>query len=87
MTIIIQVFKEINEESLQISSFTENDSDLDLYFDVSAYSYDNDTVFSISTVDKYEFLDYNISEDTLNNFSYASIMAHCLWEITSYSYE
>lgn len=85
MTIIIQAFKEINEEPVPISSFTEDDSDL--YFDVSAYSYNDDTVYSISTVDKDEFLNYNISKETLNKFSYSSIMAHCLWEITSYSYE
>lgn len=85
-SIIIQVFRETQQEEYEFTeSFDENDSSL--YFDVSAVTENDDLLYSIAGVDKSEFPEYSISKDTLKNFSYPTILAHCLWEITSFSFE
>ena len=77
--------KNDNEAPILLTDFDENDTSL--FFDVSAIKGNEDIVYSISTVNKIEFLDYDVSQSTLMNFSNAAILAHCLWEITSYSYD
>ena len=77
--------KNDNEAPILLTDFDENDTSL--FFDVSAIKENEDIVYSISTVNKIEFLDYDVSQSTLMNFSNAAILAHCLWEITSYSYD
>lgn len=85
-SIIIQAFRENEQGEYEYTeSFDENDTSL--YFDVSAINDNDDFLYSIAGVDKSEFPEYNISQDTLKNFSYPAILAHCLWEITCFSFE
>ena len=85
ITINAYSVKNDNEAPILLTDFDENDTSL--FFDVSAIKGNEDIVYSISTVNKIEFLDYDVSQSTLMNFSNAAILAHCLWEITSYSYD
>ncbi|MCM1507113.1 MAG: hypothetical protein NC177_08275 [Ruminococcus flavefaciens] len=80
-SILIRAFR---DEELQ-ESFDENDTSL--YFDVSAISNKDDFLYSIVGTEKAELPEYSISPETLNLFSYSAIIAHCLWEITFFSFE
>ncbi len=71
-------------ESVMLERFDEDDVQLD--FDVSAYISTDDVIYSISTIDKIEFLTCKVDEKTLANYTYATILAHCFWEITCYSF-
>lgn len=85
-SIVIQVFRETRQEEYEFTeSFDENDTSL--YFDVSAVNDNDDFLYSIAGTDKYEFLEYDISSKTLKLFSPPAILAHCLWEITFFSFE
>lgn len=85
-SIIIQVFRETQQEEYEFTeSFDENDTSL--YFDVSAVNDNDDFLYSIISIDKYEFPEYDISPKTLKLFSPPAILAHCLWEITFFSFE
>ncbi|MDE5620958.1 MAG: hypothetical protein K2I80_10685 [Ruminococcus sp.] len=80
-SIIIKVFSETQQEEYELTeSFDENDTSL--YFDVSAINDNDDFLYSIAGIDKYEFPEYDISPKTLKLFSPSAILAHCLWEIT-----
>ena len=85
ITINAYSVKNDNEDPILLTDFDENDNTL--FFDVSAIKGNEDIVYSISAVNKIEFLDYDVSQSTLMNFSNAAILAHCLWEITCYSYD
>ena len=87
MTVNINAYREADnsDDMIPAESFDENDNSL--YFDVSALADDDDMVYSIAVADKSEFLDYRVSEKTLGRFSPEAIIAHCLWEITSYSFD
>lgn len=86
MSIIINAYSsDDDEEPRWHDVFDENDSSL--YFDVSAIKDNEDILYSISAADKLKFLEYSICDETLARFSGAAILAHCLWEITSYSFE
>lgn len=85
-SIIIQAFRENdNGESKYTESSDENDTSL--CFDVSAVNDNDDFLYSIAGIDKFEFPEYSISQDTLKSFSYPAILAHCLWEITFFSFD
>jgi len=85
-SIMINAFRTNEEdESEFVESFSEDDTSL--YFDVSAVNNDDNFLYSIVSIDKSEFSEYDISPDTLKNFSYSAILAHCLWEITFFSFE
>jgi hypothetical protein len=58
-----------------------------LYFDVSALKVGEKEVYSISSSDYNSFLQCEVDENTLNTLSYENILAHCLYEITSYGFE
>lgn len=85
ITINAYSVKNDNEDPILLTDFDENDNSL--FFDVSAIKESENNVYSISTVNKIEFLNYEISQSTLMCFSNAAILAHCLWEITCYSYD
>lgn len=85
ITINAYSVKNDNEDPILLTDFDENDNSL--FFDVSAIKGSENNVYSISTVNKIEFLNYEISQSTLIRFSNAAILAHCLWEITCYSYD
>ena len=85
ITINAYSVKNDNEDPILLTDFDENDNSL--FFDVSAIKESENIVYSISTVNKIEFLNYEISQSTLMRFSNAAILAHCLWEITCYSYD
>ncbi|MGN0614972.1 DUF6557 family protein [Ruminococcus flavefaciens] len=85
ITINAYSVKNDNEDPILLTDFDENDNSL--FFDVSAIKESENNVYSISTVNKIEFLNYEISQSTLMRFSNAAILAHCLWEITCYSYD
>ncbi len=86
-SIIIQVFRENQQGEYEFTeSFDENDTSL--YFDVSAVNDNDDFLYSIVGIDKFsEFPEYNVSPETLKFFSPPAILAHCLWEITYFSFE
>ncbi len=86
MSVIINAYSfDSDDEPKWTDVFDENDSSL--HFDVSAIKENEDILYSISAVDKLKFLEYSICDETLALFSGAAILAHCLWEITSYSFE
>ena len=84
LTIEINAFKEVNDQFVYVDNFDENDDNL--IFDVVAYSANDTEIYSIESADKIDFLSYIISFDTQRKYSKASILAHCLWDITSFSY-
>ncbi|MDE6679548.1 MAG: hypothetical protein K2K02_10970 [Ruminococcus sp.] len=87
-SIIIRAFRNNEQDEPEFAkSFDENDTSL--YFDVSALNDndDNDFLYSIVSIDKSEFPEYNVCPETLKLFSYPAILAHCLWEITFFSFE
>ena len=73
------------DEDVCLSEFDEYDPSLD--FDVSAFKDNCEYAYSISATPYKELLDYEISDETRSLFTDASILAHVLWEATSYSYE
>lgn len=84
LTIEINAFKEVNDQFIYVNNFDENDDNL--IFDVVAYSAADTEIYSIESADKTDFLSYMISSDTQRKYSKASILAHCLWDITSFLY-
>ena len=84
LTIEINAFKEVNDKFIYVDNFDENDDNM--IFDVSAYSTTDNEIYSIESADKTDFLSYIISSETQRKYSKASILAHCLWDITSFLY-
>ncbi len=84
MIIHIDVYGEKEGDYFLIEEFNEND--INLYFDVSAKQQEDEMVYSIAAIKYEEFLNYDIDQDTLNKLSFESILAHCLWEITTYGF-
>lgn len=84
LTIEINAFKEVKNQFVYVDNFDENDNNL--IFDVVAYSATDTEIYSIESANKIDFLSYIISFDTQKKYSKASILAHCLWDITSFSY-
>lgn len=68
-----------------VDEFDEGDKDI--YFDVSGFEKGTEILYSISSLSYEEFLQYSIDKDTLEKFTPESILAHALWEITSYGFE
>lgn len=85
MYIYITAYSQNDDDSTPIEGFSESDTTLD--FDVSAYETGDHTVYSIAASSYSDFLQYNIAPKTLAEFSYESIMAHCFYEISAYSFE
>ena len=84
LTIEINAFKEVNDKFIYVDNFDENDDNM--IFDVSAYSTTDNEIYSIESADKIDFLSYIISSETQRKYSKTSILAHCLWDITSFLY-
>lgn len=68
-----------------VDSFDENDKDI--YFDVSIFKKGSDLLYSICSSSFEDFLQYVIDENVFEKFTSESILAHALWELTSYSFE
>lgn len=64
-----------------------DEGDKDIYFDVSGFEKGTEILYSVSSLSYEEFLQYSIDEETLEKFTPESILAHALWEITSYGFE
>lgn len=76
-----------NEDGTDTAVDVYNENDPDIYFDVNGFEPDDEMLHSIAALSYEEFLQYGIGEETLLKFSYESILAHSLWEITSYGFE
>lgn len=87
MTISVNAYREADSSDDMISAESFDENDNSLIFDVSALADGEDIVYSIAATDKSEFIDYRVSEETIGQFSPEAVLAHCLWEITSYSFE
>ena len=74
-----------NENTLVVDLFDEDDKEL--YFDVSGYEIGKEILYSITTMSYEDFLQSHIDKNTYDKFSPESILAHALWEITSYGFE
>ena len=84
-TIYINAFLETEEDSIYVNEFSEDDNSLN--FDVIACNADEpDIVYSIAADRFSDFLGYSIDEDLFTQMSPATILAHCLYELTSYSF-
>lgn len=83
-TIFIKVYEESETDDIIRENFDETDTSL--YFDVSAYNDSDDTIYSIAGASYSEFLNYTVEPDTLNKMSYQYILAHCLFEVTAYTF-
>ena len=75
----------LKETDMEVEDFSENDTSL--WFDVSGFINDDDEIYSIASSGYSEFLLYDISEETLEKFSYETILAHCFYEVTFYGFE
>lgn len=64
-----------------------DEDDADLCYDVSAYHKGEEMLYSIASSSHEVFLQYIIDEDTLKKYTPETILAHALWELTSYGYE
>lgn len=85
LTVFIKVYKEIDDEEI----FLAGDFDMmdnELIFDVSAYD-EKEEVYSIAGISFNDFLNLYVDEETMNRLPSSHILAHCLYEITSYSFE
>lgn len=85
LRIHITAFSEKDDEDIMMKEFDEDDASL--YYDVSAYEGSDNTVYSIASSSYSDFIQYYVDSETVERFSAASILAHCLWEITSYGFE
>lgn len=73
-----------DDDLVCVDSFDEDN--ITLHFDVSAYTDVDDIVYSISSISKSDFLRCSIDKRTLDCYTHATILAHCFWEITCYSF-
>lgn len=64
-----------------------DETDETIYYDVSAYEKGDDMIYSIASSPFEDFLQYLVDEDTLEQFTPESILAHTLWELTAYSFK
>ncbi|MBR6618361.1 MAG: hypothetical protein IKL00_10895 [Oscillospiraceae bacterium] len=85
MFVQINAFMEDEEEDVRAEEFDEDDSEL--MFDVSAYNPDEETVYSIASATYGEFLGLGVAPYVLRDYSPASILAHCLYELSAYGFE
>ncbi|MBQ8613170.1 MAG: hypothetical protein IJ416_03000 [Ruminiclostridium sp.] len=85
LTIFIETSIETDDDSIYVSDFDENDPTL--HFDVCGHREGEDIVYSITSSGYDEFLTYAVDEETLAKFSSENILAHCLYEITTYGFE
>ncbi len=83
--IYITAYIENEEEDIPVKEF--NEDDISLYYDVSAYESYDKTVYSIASSSYSNLVEYNIDNSTLKLYSYPTILAHCLWEVTFYGFE
>lgn len=81
----INAYYEGDEEDTLLKIFDENDASM--VFDVSAFVEDDNMIYSISSSSYAEFLGYSVDDETLNNYSKENILAHCLYEITAYTFD
>ena len=72
LCIYISAYKEDEEEDIKIADFMEDDTSL--YYDVSAYENNDDTVYSIASICYSDFLRCEIEKETLQNFSFETIL-------------
>ena len=88
VTLYINAFMDDGNEDAEDICLTEFDEyDTNLYFDVSVFEEGDEYAYSISATPFRELLGYEISEETRGKLTDASILAHVLWEATSYSYK
>ena len=73
------------EEDGPVDRFDEDDTAL--YYDVSAIGAERGRVYSIAGLNCAEFLALGVSENTLRAFTPPNIVAHCLWEVTAYTWD
>lgn len=85
MLVQIYAFVEDEEEDVRAEEFDEDDNEL--MFDVSAYVPDEETVYSIASATYGEFLGLGVAPYVLRDYSPASILAHCLYELSAYGFE
>ena len=85
MIIIINAFIVGDEDDIWVKDFNECDNSL--YYDVSAISKNEDIVYSIVSLDYASFLGYYVDDSILSKLSAPSILAHCMWELTAYSFK
>ena len=85
LTIFIDAYVESDDEIEPVNEFDENDENV--IYDIIAYSDTDEEPYSIEAVEKEDFLNYNISDETLSRFSNASILAHCLWDASAFSFD
>lgn len=79
--------RRIRDDGLDPAVDEYDEFDKNIYFDVSGFEKKADILYSISSLSYEEFIQYNIDEKTLEKFSPESILAHALWEITSFGFE
>ncbi len=84
LTISVNAYIEVGDELEPVDEFDENDKSI--IYDVIAYDDIDEEPYSIEAAKKEDFLNYNISDETLRNFSEASILAHCLWDVSAFSF-
>ncbi len=85
MFVQINAFMEDEEEDVRVVDFDEDDDEL--MFDVSVCYPDEEAVYSIAAASYAEFLGLGVPPALLCDFSAASILAHCLYELSCYGFE
>ena len=82
---ITAVIPREEDDDTVLDTFDEYDPNV--YFDVSLEVKGEDILYSIASSRHRDYLSFNVSHQTLEKMSPASILAHSLWELTSYSYD
>ena len=82
LTITINAYREVDDEIEYLENFDENNPTL--IYDVTAYDNNSDKPYSIEASKPEDFLNYRISKETEKKYSEATILAHCLWDVTAF---
>lgn len=85
LTIIIEAWRDTEEDSLHVEDFHEDDATL--YYDVSGLVEGEKMLYSIASSPYEDFLSYSIDERTAEKFSPETILAHALYEVTAFGFE
>lgn len=85
LTIIIEAWRETEDDSVYVEDFHEDDATL--YYDVSVFVEGEEMLYSIASSPYEDFLSYSIDKRTAEKFSPETIPAHALYEVTAFGFE
>ena len=71
-----------------IEYFDDLEEDIEMkIWDISMFSHEDDTIYSLSFIDWDEVMEYDICEKSLNDYGVATITAHLLYELSFWGFD